>query len=140
MNQHQTDVNVFINDLDGGVFVNKLGAVLSEVAFGVNSTNKKGKVCVEFELSSLDENRVSVSHKLKFTRPTMRGSKSEEDTTNTVQLQEAKARLEKKIALYIDDGCDAAVLNAAFAPALNCHTRESFFSCIAAQIHKGGNQ
>ncbi|EOO7171058.1 hypothetical protein MHC84_RS27210, partial [Escherichia coli] len=32
MNQHQTDVNVFINDLDGGVFVNKLGAVLSEVA------------------------------------------------------------------------------------------------------------
>ena len=49
MNQHQTDVNVFINDLDGGVFVNKLGAVLSEVAFGVNSTNKKGKVCVEFE-------------------------------------------------------------------------------------------
>ncbi|HHI2454574.1 TPA: hypothetical protein ACP41G_003846 [Escherichia coli] len=44
-----------------------------------------------------------------------------------MQLQEAKARLEKKIALYIDDGCDAAVLNAAFAPALNSHTRESFF-------------
>lgn len=33
----------------------------------------------------------------------------------------------EKIALYIDDGCDAAVLNAAFAPALNSHTRESFF-------------
>ncbi|UIV47829.1 hypothetical protein H6S10_09030 [Escherichia coli] len=56
-----------------------------------------------------------------------------------MQLQEAKAR-GKKIALYIDDGCDAAVLNAAFAPALNSHTRESFFSCIAAQIRKGGNQ
>ncbi|EHR6601402.1 hypothetical protein RUV09_004037 [Escherichia coli] len=55
-------------------------------------------------------------------------------------LQEAKARLEKKIALYIDDGCDAAVLNAAFAPALNSHTRESFFSCIEAQLRKGGNQ
>ncbi len=38
-----------------------------------------------------------------------------------------KRALEKKIALYIDDGCDSAVLNAAFAPALNCHTRESFF-------------
>ncbi|HHU9249764.1 TPA: hypothetical protein ACUKOV_000003 [Escherichia coli] len=49
-----------------------------------------------------------------------------------MQLQEAKARLEKKIALYIDDGCDAAVLNS--------HTRKSFFSCIAAQIRKGGNQ
>ena len=57
-----------------------------------------------------------------------------------MQLQEAKARLEKKIALYIDDGCDAAVLNAAFSPALNSHTRESFFSRIAAQIRKGGNQ
>lgn len=54
-----------------------------------------------------------------------------------MQLQEAKARLEKKIALYIDDGCDAAVLNAAFAPALNSHTRESFFTCIAAQLRKG---
>ncbi len=39
-----------------------------------------------------------------------------------MQLQEAKARLEKKIALYINDGCDASVLNAAFAPALNSHT------------------
>ena len=57
-----------------------------------------------------------------------------------MQLQEAKARLEKKIALYTDDGCDVAVLDAAFASALNSHTRESFFSRIAAQIRKGGNQ
>ena len=54
-----------------------------------------------------------------------------------MQLQEAKARLEKKIALYTDDGCDVAVLNAAFASALNSHTRESFFSSIAAQLHEG---
>ena len=52
----------------------------------------------------------------------------------------SKARLEKKIALYIDDGCDAAVLNAAFAPALNSHTRESFFSCIAAQLREGADK
>ncbi len=32
------------------------------------------------------------------------------------------------------------MFNAAFAPALNSHTRESFFSRIAAQIRKGGNQ
>ena len=57
-----------------------------------------------------------------------------------MQLQESKARLEKKIALYTDDGCDAGILNAVFAPALNSHTRESFFSRIAAQIRKGGNQ
>ncbi|WP_338444800.1 hypothetical protein [Klebsiella pneumoniae] len=52
-----------------------------------------------------------------------------------MQLQEASAPGEK-IALYIDDSCDAAVLNAAFAPALNSHTR-SLFSCIAAQLHEG---
>ncbi|ENN9223345.1 hypothetical protein ACAY36_004631 [Klebsiella pneumoniae] len=51
--------------------------------------------------------------------------------------REAKARLEKKIALYTDDGCDVAVLNAAFASALNSHTRESFFSCIAKQLREG---
>ncbi|EBM5663470.1 hypothetical protein L3L93_001605 [Salmonella enterica] len=83
MSQYQTNVENFIKELDGGVFIDKVGAVLSEVALGVNSTNKKGKVIIEMELSSLDENRVSIAHKLKFNRPTMRGSKSEEDTTNT---------------------------------------------------------
>lgn len=56
-----------------------------------------------------------------------------------MQLLEAKARLEKKIALYTDDGCDAAVLNASFASALNSHTWESFFLCIAAQLREGPN-
>ncbi|MBW5823326.1 hypothetical protein [Yersinia enterocolitica] len=79
----KTDVTTFINDLDGGVFANKVGTVLSEVALGVNDTNKKGKIIIEMEVSSLDENRVTVSHKLKFTRPTMRGNRSEEDTTTT---------------------------------------------------------
>lgn len=55
-----------------------------------------------------------------------------------MQLQEAK-RLEKKIALYIDDGCDAAVLNAAFAPALNSHTRESFFRASQHLRMKGSD-
>ena len=57
-----------------------------------------------------------------------------------MQLQEAKARILNNCKFQKDDGCDAAVLNAAFAPALNSHTRKSFFSCIAAQIRKGGNQ
>lgn len=62
-------------------------------------------------------------------------------TCRGMQLQEAKARLEKKIALYIDDGCDAAVPNAAFAPVLTViRGNLFFFSCIAAQLHKGGNQ
>ncbi|ECA4811390.1 hypothetical protein G6K67_000479 [Salmonella enterica subsp. enterica serovar Rubislaw] len=83
MNQQPSYASIFIDDLDAGVFANKFGAVLNEVANGVISTNKKGKVIIELEVSSLDENRVSIAHKLKFNRPTMRGSKSEEDTTNT---------------------------------------------------------
>lgn len=39
-----TDVQVFIVELDGGVFETKLGAVLSEVASGVMNTKNKGKV------------------------------------------------------------------------------------------------
>lgn len=57
-----------------------------------------------------------------------------------MQLQEAKARLEKKIALYTDDGCDAAVLNAAFAPALNSHTRESFLRALQRSCARGPNE
>lgn len=49
-----------------------------------------------------------------------------------MQLQEAKERLTKKIALYIDDGSDAEVLNAAFELALNSRTREAFFTNIAS--------
>ncbi|VTN08204.1 Uncharacterised protein [Raoultella terrigena] len=48
-----------------------------------------------------------------------------------MKLQEAKTRLVKKIALYIDDGCDAAVINDIFLPALNSHTREAFFSNVS---------
>ncbi len=56
-----------------------------------------------------------------------------------MQLQEAKARLEKKIALYTDDGCDVAVLNAAFASALNSHTREFFFRASQSSCMRGPN-
>lgn len=53
-----------------------------------------------------------------------------------MQLQEAKARLLKKIALYIEDGSDADVLNATFARALNSHTRITFFANVAIQGYK----
>lgn len=47
MNERQTNVANFISDLDGGVFEQKYGAILSDVALGVNNTNKKGKVIIE---------------------------------------------------------------------------------------------
>ncbi|HCM4056227.1 TPA: hypothetical protein N3Y94_005368 [Klebsiella quasipneumoniae] len=51
-----------------------------------------------------------------------------------MKLKEAKVRLATKIALYINDGSDAEVLNATFARALNSHTREDFFSNVSASI------
>ena len=53
-----------------------------------------------------------------------------------MQLQEAKARLAKKIALYIEDGSDAELLNTTFAVALNSHTREAFFANVTAAVCK----
>ncbi len=82
------------------------------------------------EVSMFKQNEKAISQIAEYIPRACRG----------MQLQEAKARLEKKIALYTDDGCDAAVLNAAFAPALNSHTRESFFSCIAEQLHEGADK
>ncbi|EPG0547635.1 hypothetical protein FKK72_25395 [Klebsiella pneumoniae] len=43
-----------------------------------------------------------------------------------MQLQEAKGRLEKKIALYIDVDSDATILNATFEPVSNDHSCETF--------------
>ncbi len=43
MSERQTDVAAFISDLDGGVFEQKYGAILSDVALSVNNTSKKAK-------------------------------------------------------------------------------------------------
>lgn len=93
MSERQTDVATFISDLDGGVFEQKYGTILSDVALSVNNTSKKGKVTIEIEFSALDENRVTLSHKLKFTAPTMRGNRSEENTTSTPMYVNKGGRL-----------------------------------------------
>ncbi|HDS0487800.1 TPA: hypothetical protein QDV17_003517 [Escherichia coli] len=48
--ERSTDVQVFIGELDGGVFETKIGAVLSEVASGVMNTKTKGKVSLNLEI------------------------------------------------------------------------------------------
>ncbi|MDC9623886.1 hypothetical protein ACR71G_10840 [Xenorhabdus bovienii] len=83
----KTVVPEFISELDGGVFENKLSASLNAVALGVLNNGGKGKVIVEMDISrlnnSIEEKRIMISHKLKFTAPTPRGKSSEEDTTET---------------------------------------------------------
>lgn len=79
-----TKTQDFIADLDGGVFEEKIGRVLSEVAAGVVAQGRKGSVTIKFDFKQISEsNQVEVSHKLSYDKPTRRGKATEEDTTTT---------------------------------------------------------
>lgn len=79
-----TNVPEFISDLDGGVFAEKLSAVLSDVASAVIDHGEKGQVKVTLDLSRIaTSHQVEIKHKLEFSRPTARGAQSEHEVTRT---------------------------------------------------------
>lgn len=83
-NQRDTDVNQFFEDLDGGVFIQKLARALSEVAGGVVDNNAKGKLTIKLDLKRIGQSyQVNIGHTLDYTVPTPRGEISEKDTTET---------------------------------------------------------
>ncbi|MGB5118839.1 MAG: hypothetical protein WBO26_18095 [Providencia rettgeri] len=79
----KTNVPDFLSELDAGTFQNKISAALNLVGGGVNKNGGTGEIQIVFKITQFDENRVKVSHKLKFVTPTRRGKQSEEDTTET---------------------------------------------------------
>lgn len=83
----RTNVEDFISELDGGLFVEKLGQALSDVAAGTidhGKGRKKGKLVLELDIQQIGEShQVQISHTLKVSRPTLRGKATEEDTTTT---------------------------------------------------------
>lgn len=79
-----TNLQTLLPDLDGGVFEQKIATVLSEVALGVVTNGRQGKVTIEFDLKQIGETQqVNVKHTLKFVKPTKRGKATEEDATQT---------------------------------------------------------
>lgn len=78
-----TDVREFLEDLDGGVFEQKLAASLSSVAQGVAHHEKVGEVTVKLKLKPISGNQIAVEHSLVTKRPTRRGDASETDATKT---------------------------------------------------------
>ncbi|WP_417500769.1 hypothetical protein [Marinobacter sp.] len=79
-----TDVATFFEDLDGGVFIQKLARALSEVAGGVVDNNDKGRVDIQLNVKRIGQSyQVNIGSTLKYTVPTLRGKISEEDTTET---------------------------------------------------------
>lgn len=80
----QQSVSDLIDDLDAGVFAQKVTAAIAEAALGVVSTGKKGKVTLTFDLARIgDANQVQLTHGLKYVKPTSKGRVMEEDTTST---------------------------------------------------------
>lgn len=79
-----TDVTQFFEDLDGGVFAQKLARALSEVAGGVVDHDAKGRIDIQLNMQRIGQSyQVNIGHTLKYTVPTLRGKISEEDTTET---------------------------------------------------------
>jgi hypothetical protein len=84
MSKVQQNIVDVIGDLDAGVFAQKMEAALSDVAAGVVSTGKSGKVTITFDLKQIaSSNQVAVKHKLSYVRPTEKGKVAEENTTET---------------------------------------------------------
>lgn len=79
-----TDPEQFINELGGGVFAEKLGAILSMVSAGCIDNKKPGEITIKLKIKPVGEQYINnVSHTLSYTRPTMRGKSSEEETGET---------------------------------------------------------
>jgi len=78
----QTD-NIF-EDLDGGVFVQKVQHAMADVANGVTYTRRKGKVTITFDMKCIGEsNQIDIQHKITYVKPMIKGKITEEQASNT---------------------------------------------------------
>lgn len=76
-----TDV---LPEFDAGVFDQKINRALSDVALGVVTTGKAGKVTITLDMKQIASgHQVSVAHTLKYVKPTGNGRLTEENTTET---------------------------------------------------------
>ena len=82
-----SNFNGTLAEFDAGIFEKKLTRAMQDVVLGVvNNSQKgqKGKVTIELIVSKdSGSDRVDVQHKLTYSKPTMRGKSTEEDTTST---------------------------------------------------------
>lgn len=71
-------------DLGAGVFVQKVSKALADVALGVVEHGRKGRVTLTLELERIGEShQVNVKHTVAFRQPTLRGTRQEDDATET---------------------------------------------------------
>lgn len=71
-------------DLEAGTFSDKINRALSDVAFGVVNTGKKGKIVITLDMEQIaTSNQVNLTHSLKYVKPTANGKVVEENATET---------------------------------------------------------
>lgn len=80
---NMTDVQHFLQHLDGGVFEEKFATKLSEVALGVMVHEKKGKVVLTFDLTNIGSSMVGIDHTITYQVPTKNGHIGETNKTGT---------------------------------------------------------
>ncbi len=81
---NKTNFAEMIGELNAGVFEQQVNQAISDVALGVVTQGKAGEVTIKLSLKQIGEgNQVSVTHKLSYVKPTMRGKLSEEAATDT---------------------------------------------------------
>ncbi len=89
-----TDLPQFINDLDGGVFAEKVARALSDVAAGVIDFNEKGELNIKLKMARIGNSyRVGVKHELNYKVPESNGSYSQVNTTESVMHVNAGGRM-----------------------------------------------
>lgn len=72
------------DQLDAGIFRQKVSKAFSDVALGVAIHGKKGKVTLTFVFDRIGEStQVEMVHTVHFAKPTERGKVMEENTTST---------------------------------------------------------
>ncbi|QDP58641.1 MAG: hypothetical protein Unbinned8699contig1000_34 [Prokaryotic dsDNA virus sp.] len=84
-NNRGTDLPDFINDLDGGVFAEKVSRALSDVAAGVVDQNKAGDLTLKFKIERIGNSyRVGIKHTIDYEVPEANGSYRQKNTTESV--------------------------------------------------------
>lgn len=89
-----TNVAQFIEDLDAGVFKEKISSILSDVAGASIDHSAKGTVTIQFDFKRIGESdQVQIDHTIKYKRPTSKGDISETKKTTTPMYVGAKGAL-----------------------------------------------
>lgn len=108
----KTDITTLLNDLDAGVFAERLQAAMRDTVLGVTTTGKKGSVTLKFDFEQIgDSNQVKCTHVIRYAKPTIKGKATEEATTST-PLHVLKGGLlslfpEKQEDMFPRQGADA---------------------------------